>query len=305
MFAFITPEVWCGQCDQFTHMRSQHCSICERCVSGFDHHSYIFSTCIGQCNRGRYVLALTLHSLALASVIVWVYTTLVEGSWGAYTHLLTFVRGEVGLLVVMSVEWGVWMCIAAMAAAEWLCVLFGDRTLHEAFGSYSHTVHVNGWVNRWLGKGPYSTGIRGDVYNLFARDTCLSQLMQGWSGRSPRSAYTSSSSPMHRQDVDTGHHSAANEAEESALIMAGDDGDQPMPPRSSSSSRGEWDPSLATHDFTFPQRYIPPHQLIHHGHRQRAGGWNMVVWPVAPLPKDREDVLWTENIFDNQLWTCC
>ena len=50
---------FCKRCGILQSMTSKHCSICNRCVDGFDHHCDVLEMCIGRGNIGWFRAFLT------------------------------------------------------------------------------------------------------------------------------------------------------------------------------------------------------------------------------------------------------
>ena len=60
----------CATCKIVKPLRSKHCSICDRCVSCFDHHCPWIGNCVGKANRREFVLYLVLETLAMSMAII-------------------------------------------------------------------------------------------------------------------------------------------------------------------------------------------------------------------------------------------
>ena len=70
------PVVFCSSCLVRRPIRSKHCSVCDRCISKFDHHCPWVGNCIGEKNHHYFIFYLLLLSLL----------TLLS-SWGSYQYL--------------------------------------------------------------------------------------------------------------------------------------------------------------------------------------------------------------------------
>jgi len=95
----FNPSVFCSSCLVKRPIRSKHCSVCDRCVSRFDHHCPWVGNCIGEKNHINFVgYLLFLSCLALFS------------GWGCYTYLAAVCRqsSDSGLLEVVKA-----MCVCS------------------------------------------------------------------------------------------------------------------------------------------------------------------------------------------------
>ena len=107
---------------------ASHCSICNVCVLGFDHHCTVFNTCVGFRNHRAFLTTLIFTyfaytSLVILGVIFVVYEDLIERS-------ITNVQG--GLQFDEKLEIGLDSAIIVLISAKVLVTLAcGD---HISFG---------------------------------------------------------------------------------------------------------------------------------------------------------------------------
>ena len=62
----LMPHNGCDICKiEKLPLRSQHCEKCDKCVRGFDHHSWILAGCIGENNRLTFILFLVFQFISI------------------------------------------------------------------------------------------------------------------------------------------------------------------------------------------------------------------------------------------------
>ena len=88
---------WCA-CDQLP--RAHHCRECNACVATFDHHCGAIGTCIGERNRGRFLLFIFAQCVELAVAIGILNTGFV---W--HREWVGWVGGNVVALVGLCALW--------------------------------------------------------------------------------------------------------------------------------------------------------------------------------------------------------
>lgn len=58
-------EQVCSECGHRVSIRAHHCTVCQDCTEGYDHHSVLFGACVGGVNILSYhllILSLLLHT---------------------------------------------------------------------------------------------------------------------------------------------------------------------------------------------------------------------------------------------------
>ena len=63
------PDDICPRCEVLTTPRSQHCSICDRCVERWDHHCPWINNCVGVRNHNNFMVFLISLVLLLGAYI--------------------------------------------------------------------------------------------------------------------------------------------------------------------------------------------------------------------------------------------
>jgi hypothetical protein len=69
------PDHLCGTCEFPKPPRSKHCSLCNVCVSRFDHHCIWINNCVGYNNHFYFVVFLSTHVIFL-TYAAWLHATL-------------------------------------------------------------------------------------------------------------------------------------------------------------------------------------------------------------------------------------
>jgi len=101
----FNPVVFCSSCLVRRPIRSKHCSVCDRCVSRFDHHCPWVGNCIGEKNHQNFVgYLLFLSFLALFS------------GWGCYSYLASACPHDSEESIISSLR-------AAMTCSPWVLLM--------------------------------------------------------------------------------------------------------------------------------------------------------------------------------------
>ena len=65
-FYNLMPCNGCSKCKIIKlPLRSHHCTKCQKCVKGFDHHCWVLAGCIGENNRFKFIIFLLFQNISL------------------------------------------------------------------------------------------------------------------------------------------------------------------------------------------------------------------------------------------------
>ncbi|BFU23915.1 zinc finger protein containing protein [Entamoeba histolytica HM-3:IMSS] len=89
----ILPRNTCETCNLVRPLRGSHCRICNRCVNEFDHHCGWIGNCVGERNKGRFVVFVCV--VFINSVTAWLIS---------FYHILFMPGGSIiNLLFIITI----------------------------------------------------------------------------------------------------------------------------------------------------------------------------------------------------------
>jgi palmitoyltransferase len=146
-------------------LRSQHCSICNRCVAQFDRHEFICG-CIGERNRCRFFVWLVCCTGVLASLI--------QDLWGSHDWLLspslfTFVHDNGLVIFVVSVFWSLFFFFAFSLT---VCVFLMATNL-TLFEITKHRHQIGYLTGYGICDLPYNAGLIANAWHFVRSDGCF------------------------------------------------------------------------------------------------------------------------------------
>lgn len=160
-----TLRCFCELCNTHVPLRSQHCSICNRCVAQFDRHELLCG-CVGERNRTRFLVWLMSSTALLASMI--------QDLWGSHNWLMspslfTFLRSNASSILVTSVFWSLLLFFFSSLAAS-ICLMATNLTFYEATRHRHRIGYLTGYGVCDL---PYDAGIISNAWHFIRSDGCF------------------------------------------------------------------------------------------------------------------------------------
>lgn len=167
----LHSNAFCNTCVIRRPYRSKHCSLCNRCVSKFDHHCPFVDNCIGEKNHIYFMWYLVTLLVVLYSFIILTYRYFERFAPPAEGFFAT-----AWAWAVFS-PWMVWMCINGGMHSLWvlgLCVVqvkqvMNGLTTNEAINQYRYPHLIGGRV-------PWSRGAIGNCIEFLRPTTDWSTL---------------------------------------------------------------------------------------------------------------------------------
>lgn len=124
LYLNLMPSNGCEKCHIETlPLRSHHCSICQRCVKTYDHHSFLLAGCVGENNRLKFIIYLFFQNLTIISNCYGIYKIM---NLQITEKLIYFYNSMFFVMVFFFV---IFLCLFSFH----LFLLFTNQTTYELY----------------------------------------------------------------------------------------------------------------------------------------------------------------------------
>jgi len=162
-----TLKAWCTVCQLSPPLRSQHCTICDRCVAQYDHHNFSCS-CVGEKNRARYFVWLACATGLLGKMLGDMNAAY---TWTFDHSLGVFLRANAAFICASTLLWAVWLFFAFSSVAL-SCLAATNLTMYEIT---THRWQLPYFRAYSMCQSPFSMGLGSNLVHFVGNDAVISR----------------------------------------------------------------------------------------------------------------------------------